>query len=813
MNIIDLYFKIRKKTVLLLSIPIMLSIQVANSQENSHLHKLWYEQPAKVWMESIPLGNGRIGANVFGDIYTETIALNEITMWSGDYDTKQQRTLERGKLAEIRKAFFDGNLAEGNRLGTEYLAGTPHSFGSHVPLGDLKMQFAYADNHITDYKRVLDLHTAINEVTFKAGDVRYIREYLCSNTDDALIINLSADKAKSINVNLSFALLREADIVAKGNAIEIEGQVSFPKQGPGGVNFKGKVAVKIKEGTIEAKGGVVSVKDASQVTVVFDVRTDYSNVNYQSDCMQTIEKVLAKDYNVLRKEHIADHAKLYDRVDLYLGSSANDNLPTDKRWKLVKNGGNDVGLDALFFNFARYLLIASSRENSPLPANLQGIWNDNLACNMGWTNDYHLDINTQQNYWLANVGNLPELNKPLFDYIAHLAEYGSKTASEVYGTRGWTAHTVANVWGYTASGAGVNWGLFPTAGSWIASHLWTQYLYTLDQDFLRNTAYPLLKSNAEFLMDYMVKDPKSGYLMTGPSTSPENSFRYKGDELALSMMPTSDRLLVWETLTSCIEASKVLGLDTKFRADMEKAIKQLPPYKIGKNGGLQEWFDDFDEAQPNHRHTTHLLGLYPFHQITPVQTPDLAEAAQRTMELRLAAKGWEDVEWSRANMICNYARLYDAENAYNSVVLLQRNFTRENLLTISPEGIAGAPYDIFIFDGNEAGGAGIAEMLVQSHEGCIEFLPALPKAWKDGYFKGLSVRGGANVDLQWRDSRIEKAKITAAVNNSFTVKSASDKLVPAFFINGKQIMLKQKGDGYLRFTLKKGDVMELVYRN
>lgn len=805
-------FKMKRKALLVLLISAFLSIQVADSQENSHLHKLWYEQPAKEWMESMPLGNGRIGANVFGDVYNETVALNEITMWSGDYDARQQRTLEKGKLAEIRKAFFDGNLAEGNRLGTEYLAGTPHSFGSHVPLGDLKMKFIYADNHISDYKRVLDLRTAINQVSFQAGNVRYIREYLCSNPDDALIIHLSADKSKSVNVNLSFALLREADITARDNGIEIEGQVSFPKQGTGGVNFKGKIAVKAKEGTVTAKGGVVSIKEASEVTIVFDVRTDYSNPNYQPDCLQTVQKALAKDYNVLKQAHVADHSHLYDRVDLFLGTSSNENLPTDKKWKLVKDGGCDVGLDALFFNYARYLLIASSREDSPLPANLQGIWNDNLACNMGWTNDYHLDINTQQNYWLANVGNLHELNKPLFNYIGHLAQYGSKTASEVYSTRGWTAHTVANVWGYTASGSGVNWGLFPTAGSWIASHLWTEYLYTLDRDFLRNTTYPLLKSNAEFLIDYMVKDPNSGFLMTGPSTSPENSFRYKGDELSLSMMPTSDRLLVWETLTSCLEASKILNIDASFRKDMEKAIKLLPPYKIGKNGGLQEWFEDFDEAQPNHRHTTHLLGLYPFHQITPVQTPELAEAARRTMELRLAAKGWEDVEWSRANMICNYARLFDAENAYNSVVLLQRNFTRENLLTISPEGIAGAPYDIFIFDGNEAGGAGIAEMLVQSHEGYIVFLPALPKAWKDGSFKGLSVRGGANVDLQWKEGNVEKAKITAVADNSFVVKSAHDALVPLFVINGEQIMLKQKGDGFFRFSLKKGDVMELIYR-
>lgn len=813
MNNRFLGIKTKGKRLLVLSITVFLGMQVANSQENSHLHKLWYEQPAKEWMESTPMGNGRLGITVYGDPRSETISLNEITMWSGQYDANQQRTLEKGKLDEIRRSFFEGNLAEGNRLGTKYLAGTPHSFGSHVPLGDLKMLFSYPDNNISGYKRELDLRSAVNTVTFFAGDVRHTHQYICSNPNDALIINLSADKAKSINVNISLDLLREADLVAKDNAIEIEGQVSFPRQGPGGVNFYGKTSVKVKDGNVTAKGGVISVKDASEVMIVFDVRTNYKNSGYLQDCRQTVENISHKDFDTLKKAHIDDHSRLYSRVDLYLGASADDKLPTDKKWQKVKNGGSDVSLDALFFNYTRYLLIAASRENSPLPSNLQGIWNDNLACNMGWTNDYHLDINTQQNYWLANVGNLHELNKPLFDYIGQLAESGSRTAKVVYGTRGWTAHTVANVWGYTASGEGVNWGLFPTGSSWIASHLWTQYLYTLDKDFLHNTAYPLLKSNAEFLMDYMAKDPKSGYLMTGPSTSPENSFRYKGDELSLSMMPTCDRLLVWETLSSCIEASEILGIDTKFRKEMQKAIAQLPPYKIGKNGGLQEWFEDFEEAQPNHRHTTHLLGLYPFHQITPIKTPLLAKAARRTMELRLAAKGWEDVEWSRANMICNYARLYDAEKAYESVVLLQRNFSRENLLTISPEGIAGAPYDIFVFDGNEAGGAGIAEMLIQSHEGYIEFIPALPKAWKDGHFKGLSVRGGANVDLKWEDGKVKTAKIIATADNNFTVKCDKENTIPKFLKNGQQIMFKQKGDGFLRFSLTKGETMELIYNN
>ncbi|MFV0468845.1 MAG: glycosyl hydrolase family 95 catalytic domain-containing protein, partial [Dysgonomonas sp.] len=512
------------------------------------------------------------------------------------------------------------------------------------------------------------------------------------------------------------------------------------------------------------------VSGASTATIAFDVRTDFDNKKYKASCTETIDKVLKQNYTTLKNKHIADYSNLFNRVELFLGNDEADSLPTDIRWKRVKDGKNDVGLDALFFHYGRYLLIAASRENSPLPANLQGIWNDNLACNMGWTNDYHLDINTQQNYWMANITNLHECNVPLFSYLKDLSVYGEKTAREIYNARGWTANTIANVWGYTTCGSGVNWGLFPCASAWIASHLWTHYVYTKDVDFLRNKAYPILKGNAEFFIDYMVEHPTNGYLMTGPSTSPENSFRYKGDELSLSMMPTSDRLLVYEAFNSVIQSSEILGIDKAFADTLHTALTKLPPYKIGKNGGIQEWFEDYDEAQPNHRHTTHILGLYPFSQITLEKTPELANAAKKTLELRLAAEGWEDVEWSRANMICNYARLKDAENAYESVVLLQRNFTRENLLTISPEGIAGAPYDVFIFDGNEAGGAGIAEMLIQSHEGYVDFLPALPKQWNTGYFKGLCVPGGAEVDLSWKNGAVQQAKLKATTNNTFKIK-------------------------------------------
>lgn len=797
-----------KGLALTLLLLIFMNVQVTASPNNNR-HKLWYKQPAKVWMESSPLGNGRIGAMVYGGVETETVALNEVTMWSGERDKFQERLCGKDILNDIRQLFFAGDYSKGNRIASEYLSGTPHSFGSHVPLGDMKINFKYPQGNISDYKRELNLENAINTVTFNVGNIKYTREYFCSNPDEALIIKLSASKAKALNLNLSFDLLRESEMRTTNNGLEFSGQVSFPKQGPGGVNFLGKVGVTIKDGKVTTKNGKIEITDATSIVIAFDVRTDYSNPKYKEDCVKTVDNVLAQNYDKVKQNHIGDYSNLYKRVDLFLGNSETDNLPTDIRWKKVKGGANDVGLDALFFNYARYLLIAASRENSPLPANLQGIWNDNLACNMGWTNDYHLDINTQQNYWLSNIGNLAECNKPLFNYIKDLSIEGQRTAKNVYGARGWTAHTVANVWGYTSPGAGPNWGLFPMASAWIASHLWTHYNYTLDKDFLKDKAYPILKSNAEFLLDYMVVNPNNGYLMTGPSTSPENSFIYKGEELSLSMMPTADRVLAFEALTSCIEISEILGVDKEFRDSLKNALAKLPPIKIGKNGGVQEWFEDFDEAQPNHRHTSHLLALYPFSQISPVKTPVLAEAARKTMELRLAAEGWEDVEWSRANMISNYARLLDAEKAYESVVLLERNFSRENLLTISPEGIAGAPYDIFIFDGNEAGGAGIAEMLLQSHEGYIQFLPALPKEWHTGSFKGLHTQGGAEVDLKWANGEVTEAKLKAISANTFRLKVPQRTKKAQFSKNGKAFNLTPDVDGFVEVKLSANDFIEL----
>lgn len=772
--------------------------------------ELWYAQSAKVWMESLPIGNGRLGAMTYGGIEEEKLALNESTMWSGQYNENQNKPFGREKMNQLRKLFFEGKLSEGNRIAGDNLHGNQTSFGTHLPIGDLKMQFIYPEGKVTDYRRSLSLDEAVSSVSFNSGGVNYKREYFATNPDNVLVLRLTADKQKSITMNMGLDLMRQADLSVENNQLVFTGKVDFPLHGPGGVCFEGRIAVLADNGEVKMEQSGVSIKEADAVTLIVDVRTDYKSPDYKTLCADGVEKAAAKSYDELKQAHIKDYNTLYNRVSIHFGQDANRAMPTDVRWKQVKEGKTDTGLDALFFQYGRYLTIASSRENSPLPIALQGFFNDNKACNMGWTNDYHLDINTEQNYWAANVGNLAECNAPLFTYIKDLAHHGAKTAEVVYGCKGWTAHTTANVWGYTPASSTIIWGLFPMAGSWIASHLWTQYEFTQDKQYLAETAYPLLKGNAQFILDFLAKDPKSGYLMTGPSISPENWFRTAGgEEMVASMMPACDRELAYEILSNCVRASEILDTDREFADSLRTAIAQLPPIQLRANGAIREWFEDFEEAHPNHRHTSHLLALYPFSQITLEKTPELTEAARKTIENRLSAENWEDTEWSRANMICMYARLKDAQEAYKSVQLLQGKLSRENLMTVSPGGIAGAEGDIYSFDGNPAGTAGMAEMLIQNHEGYVEFLPCLPVEWKDGSFKGLCLKGGAEATAEWTNAVINKASLKATADQVLKVKIPQGKKYRVL-LNGKEAIANPDAKGLITVDMKRGDLLELL---
>ncbi|MDR1022837.1 MAG: glycoside hydrolase family 95 protein [Prevotellaceae bacterium] len=786
-----------------------LALGACSTEPRQHELSLWYSQPAAEWLEASPIGNGRLGAMLYGGVDTDRIALNEATLWSGQFDGNQEKPFGKEKLAALRKLFFDGKLSEGNDVAAEHLRGNYNSFGTHLPLGELRLNFTHPSGELSGYQRRLDLSSAVGEVAYSVGDIRYRREYFASNPAGVIAIRLSASKPNAVTLDVALDLLRSAAVTASDEQITFSGKAAFHMHGPGGVDFAGKVAVTADGGSLTATGSALSVKDASSVTIIVDVRTSYAGEAYRTLCDAAVEEALTKEYEALKAEHVKDYSSLFGRTELLLGSSGAERLPTDVRIRQVKEGKIDVGLDALFFQYGRYLLIASSRANSPLPANLQGIWNDNRACHMGWTCDYHLDINTQQNYWLANAGNLPECHQPLFAYIKDLSEHGARTARQVYGCRGWAAHTVANVWGYSAPSQSISWGLFPAAGSWLASHLWRQYCYTQDKDFLAGEAYPLLKGNATFLLDYMAEHPASGYLMTGPSISPENSFRHNGRTLSASMSPTGDRQLAFEIFAACIKASEALGVDADFADSLRAAISKLPPMKVGKSGALQEWLEDYEEAQPNHRHTTHLLGLYPLSQISAERTPDLAQAAAKTIENRLNAEGWEDTEWSRANMLCYYARLKNPQKAYENLNRLLVEFSRDNLFAVAPGGVAGAEWDIFEFDANEAAPAGIAEMLVQSFDGYIEFLPALPEQWSTGYFKGLCVEGGAEADLQWKQGAVQKATIRATAGNEFAVKLPAPRQQRRVLINKQRQEVAPDESGVVTVNLNAGDILEI----
>lgn len=774
----------------------------AASPSSDNPNRLWYETPAAEWMEAMPLGNGRIGAMVYGGITRDRVALNEITMWAGQRDTMQNKYCGPERLAEIREAFFAGDIEKGNELTRKYLSGHSSSFGTHLPVGDLVIDFN-GGNGAHEYLRELDLSTGVVSVTYSEDGTRYTREYICDYPDDVLAMRFTADKPGAVSTTISTDLLRESKITASDNGLVFNGKVDYPMFGPGGVNFSGNIKVVADGGSVSHTADAVKVDGANAVTVLVDIRTDFVSPAYASVAAKTVDDAAAKGFNSLKASHVADHSALFNRMDINFGETSNSKLPTDTRLRLAKQGVVDPSFDALFFQYGRYMQIASSRPNSPLCSNLQGIWNDNLACKMSWTCDYHLDININQNYWSANKANLAECNEPLFKYVKLLEKYGSETARDLYGCNGWCAHTVTNPWGYTAPGGDVSWGLNVTGGAWLATELWSHYLFTKDVDYLRNTGYPLLKSCAEFFMDYMVEDPNTGYLVTGPSISPENGFKLPdGRGYSASMMPTLDRAVVWQIYNACIESSKILGVDKKMRKRLEKDIKRLPPMMIAEDGQIKEWLLEGTTRQdPSHRHSSQLMGLYPFGQMSYDKTPELMAAARKAIELQTADPNWENTEWSCGNMLGFYAFLKDPKMAHFYLQDLFHNFTRENLMTVSPEGVALAPADIFSFDATEASVAGICDMLLQSHNGYLEFLPTLPEAWKTGSVKGICAQGALEADIDWADMNPTSIKVRSTKPSDFKVR------VPAGMkatLDGKAVNLKPDADGLCSFSLNPG---------